>query len=102
MCLKREQSRVRVKIPADLSFNGKSYWKRAKIDSCIAPIVGALQKGGIDMRGSCCGHLRDCGNIELQDGRVILILSQKIQKEFGVAGTLSLRHFVKTGKKNKK
>jgi len=44
-----------------------------KIDHCIAPIVKALQKGGIDMRASCCGHGKRRGRIELQDGRTLII-----------------------------
>jgi hypothetical protein len=66
---------VKVKVPADLSHTGKTFWKQAQIDRCIAPIVKALQEGGIDMRGSCCGHGRQCGEIELQDGRMLLILT---------------------------
>ncbi len=46
----------------------------AKIDGCIAPIVKALQRGGIDMRASCCGHGKGRGSIHLQDGRTLLIL----------------------------
>lgn len=64
---------VKVKIPTDLSHTGESYWKDAKIDSCIADIVRALQSAGIDMRGSCCGHGKRPGEILLQDGRVLLI-----------------------------
>ena len=68
---------VRVRIPADLSCSGRAKWKRVGIDKCIAPIVDALQKGGIDMRGSCCGHgNRDRGRrgeISLQDGRILFI-----------------------------
>jgi len=64
---------VRVKIPADLSHTNKVLWKVAGIDYCIAPIVEALQKAGIDMRGSCCGHGENDGNILLQDGRVLII-----------------------------
>lgn len=40
----------------------------------MAPIVKALQRGKIDMRGSCCGHGRAPGEIELQDGRMLLVL----------------------------
>lgn len=65
---------VRVKIPADLSSTGKVKWKYALIDNCIAPIIEALQKGGIDMRGSCCGHGEYFGEIHLQDGRTLLIV----------------------------
>jgi len=74
MCKPGNFTPVKVKIPADLSSPGKEKWREMGIDSCIAPIVRALQEGGIDMRGSCCGHGRMSGQIELQDGRMILIL----------------------------
>ena len=64
---------VNVKIPADLSCDGIEHWKDAKIDACIAPLVEALQQGGVDMRGSCCGHGKAEGHIHLQDGRVLVI-----------------------------
>jgi len=64
---------VRVKIPADLSHTGKEFWKVAQIDYCIAPIVKALQEGGIDMRGSCCGHGNAPINIMLSDKRILRI-----------------------------
>ncbi len=67
---------VRVKVPADLECCGSGAWKDKPIDSCIAPIVKALQEGGIDMRGSCCGHGDGDGQIELQDGRVLVLLAQ--------------------------
>lgn len=68
---------VRVKIPADLAFTGKSKWKKVKIDACVAPLVAALQHAGIDMRGSCCGHGHSAGEIYLQDGRLLLILDEQ-------------------------
>ena len=74
MCQDRDVTLVKVKIPADLSSTGKDKWRHISIDSCIAPIVDALQKGGIDMRGSCCGHEKTFGEIHLQDDRVIIIL----------------------------
>ncbi len=64
---------VRLKIPADLSYTGKERWKDVGVDSCIAPIIKALQEGGIDMRASCCGHGKAPGRIDLADGRVIWI-----------------------------
>jgi hypothetical protein len=64
---------VRVKIPADLSHTGATYWREMGIDACIAPLVKALQAGGIDMRGSCCGHGKGPGNIHLQDGRQLVV-----------------------------
>lgn len=72
MCVRGTSVVVLVKVPADLSAEGVEKWKRAPIDACVAPIVAALQAAGIDMRGSCCGHGGD-GEIELQDGRVLII-----------------------------
>ena len=71
MC--HETEKVLVKIPNDLSSTGRNKWKLAQIDKCIAPIVKALQEGGIDMRGSCCGHNKVDGTIHLQDGRMLVI-----------------------------
>ncbi len=73
MCKYGNTTKVRVKIPADLSHTGKTLWKTAGIDKCIAPIIKALQKGDIDMRGSCCGHGKMDGDIHLQDGRILII-----------------------------
>ena len=73
MCKGGTNTRVRVRIPEDLSCTGKSYLRTMKIDSCIAPIVKALQDGKVDMRGSCCGHGKGLGDIHLQDGRILLI-----------------------------
>lgn len=65
--------KVNIKIPADLNDSGKSCWKEIRIDKCIAPIVRALQEGGINMRRSCCGHGHEDGYIRLQDGRELII-----------------------------
>ena len=73
MCKWGESTEVNVKIPADLACSGRTYMKKMKIDKCIAPIVKALQEGGVDMRGSCCGHGKRDGEIELQDGRFLKI-----------------------------
>jgi hypothetical protein len=73
MCKWGTWKKVRVKIPSDLSCSGKKHWKDAKIDACIAPIIEAFQKAGIDMRGSCCGHGKTKGHIEFQDGQVLII-----------------------------
>lgn len=73
MCKWGKQVLVRVKIPADLSCSGKAKWKKVGIDSCIAPLVRALQRAGIDMRDACCGHRKRNGRISLQDGRVLII-----------------------------
>ena len=61
----RKTTKVRVKIAASLSHTGKEYWKNTEIDYCIAPIVNMLQKIGVDMLGSCCGHGKQKGVILL-------------------------------------
>jgi hypothetical protein len=76
MC-KNQYKEVEVKIPADLSHKGYAYWRKVKIDKCIADLVRALQNGSIDMRGSCCGHFEGEGDIHLQDGRVLIILDKE-------------------------
>jgi len=77
VCKRGNTTLVKVKIPADLSHTGKIHWKRMPIDKCIAPIVKALQEGGIDMRGSCCGHNERNGYITLQDKRVLIIKKEE-------------------------
>lgn len=71
---------VRVRVAADLSCTGRSKWKRMQIDRCIAPLVQALQQGGVNMLGSCCGHGKREGYIHLDDGRCLLILSKAIKQ----------------------
>ena len=73
MCNYGTSKKVIVKIPANLSHTRQSCWSSEKIDSCIADIVDALQKGGMDMCASCCGHGKGLGDIYLQDGRILLI-----------------------------
>ncbi len=73
MCKWGDTIPVTVAISADLSSTGKSKQRIFAIDSCIAPIVDALQKAGIDMRASCCGHGNGNGEIELEDGRKLII-----------------------------
>jgi len=71
MCKWGTDTLVNVKILADQSCSGEEYWKEMKIDSCIAPLVDALQRAGVDMRGSCCGHGKARGRIDLADGQII-------------------------------
>jgi len=77
MCKWGTDKQVLVKIPTDLSSTGAVEWKYKKIDFCIADIVQALQRAGIDMRGSCCGHGKTYGHIHCQDGRILLLLQGK-------------------------
>lgn len=99
MCEWGNNRKVMVKVPADLSATGKTAWKRKLIDACIADIVEALQRGGIDMRGSCCGHGRSEGNILLQDGRVLLILSLQAGRDYlsrDCSQSPSIEHYLAT------
>ena len=80
MCSYGDTVHVRVRIPAGVSHKGHAYWKYAQIDRCIAPLVEALQMGGIDMLSSCCGHGKDNGYIALSDGRVLVIRTEAEMK----------------------
>ena len=76
MCEHGISKKVMVRIPAYLSHTKQPKWSSEGIDSCISDIVDALQKGGIDMKASCCGHnphRKSFGDILLQDGRILLI-----------------------------
>ena len=73
MCRHGTNTEVNVKVLAHLSSTGQDKWRMFGIDSCIAPIVDALQKGGIDMVASCCGHGKGDGRINLADGRMLII-----------------------------
>lgn len=81
MCKWGTTTDVEVTISADLSHTGKEFVKLAKIDSCIAQIVKALEQGGIRMRASCCGHGKGPGSITLEDGRVLLIYRPEKENE---------------------
>lgn len=43
------------------------------IDSCLVPIVNALNDAGILTTGTCCGHGGGMGNIWLDDERVLAV-----------------------------
>lgn len=74
MCDWGNSTSVRVKVASHLSSTGQDKWREFGIDSCIAGIVKALQEGGIDMLGSCCGHGKVEGRIDLRDGRILKIV----------------------------
>ena len=54
---------------AVLPLNGKSVC----IDWCIHHIVSALNAAGIRTVACCCGHGKQDGRIDLDDGRVLII-----------------------------
>ncbi len=82
MCKWGNTKSVKVKISDDLSFTKSKRWSVKKIDFCIVPIVEALQNADIYMRGSCCGHGKTEGVIDLQDGRILLVLNKKQAKRY--------------------
>ena len=68
---------LRVPIPEYLSYNKEFRWEYKDVDSCIAPIVDALNKAGIYTSGGCCGHGKEDGSILLHDGRILIIKTPK-------------------------
>jgi hypothetical protein len=46
-------------------------------DPCIAPLVSALNAGGLPTTASCCGHGALPGSVLLADGREVLIGSHE-------------------------
>jgi len=44
-------------------------------DPCIAPIVAALNAGGLPTIASCCGHQKRPGRISLMDGRELFVVA---------------------------
>jgi len=74
MCKHGTYTEVEVTIQAHLSHTHKTWKKLCKIDSCIAPIVKALEEGGVMMTASCCGHGKTEGRIDLLDGRRLMIV----------------------------
>ncbi len=73
MCKHGEEVVLSVLVPAWLSYTGEPRWDDKAVDSCIAPIVKALNDAGIYTASCCCGHGVADGNIILQDGRVLII-----------------------------
>lgn len=64
-------------VSARRSHTGTARMKTTGIDSCIAPIVDALNNGGIPTEECCCGHGKEPGYIGLMDDRVLVILESK-------------------------
>jgi hypothetical protein len=62
-------------------------WKLVPIDSCLAPIIDALQKGGIVTSRCCCGHGKTDGFILLEDR--LITITQKTDKKSAKAEYLT-------------
>lgn len=43
-------------------------------DPCLAPLIKALNDGGLPTVASCCGHGHRPGDVMLADGRTLLVL----------------------------
>lgn len=71
MCEVGNETLLQVPIPAEISRTGKFRWAWKGIDTCIAPIVEALNNAGFYTANSCCGHGKEGGTILLHDGRII-------------------------------
>ena len=70
-------------VPAWASHTGKARMKMTKIDSCIVPIIKALNAADIKTVGSCCSHGNSNGSIHLEDGRkLVIIYHNKLPEEF--------------------
>jgi hypothetical protein len=79
MCKWGNDIAMEVVIPAHLSHSGAAYRREIGIDACIAPIVRALNDGGVSTIQSCCGHGKAMGRIDLADGRVLIIANDEAQ-----------------------
>ena len=76
MCKGGTDELVQVTVPAHLSYTGEDRVDVVKVDKCIAPIVRALNEAGVRTNGSCCGHGKEDGYIQLYDGRELVITGE--------------------------
>ena len=80
MCKWGTDTLLRVPIPAELSHTGEFRWDVKPVDSCIAPIVKALNDAGIYTANACCGHGKSDGSITLHDGRELVIRRFEVKR----------------------
>lgn len=60
-----------------ITINGKV----ESIDSCIVPLITALNCAGLQTIASCCGHGNQPVSVILKDDSWLLILDRKMAKE---------------------
>lgn len=77
MCAWGTTTPVTITRPADTTHTHQETIEPVPIDTCIAPLVAALQHAGIITRASCCGHGHTRGSIILDDGRVLIITDRE-------------------------
>ena len=73
MCKWDDTIIVPVPLPARLSYTGRDRVALKAVDRCIAPIVSALNAAGVNTLSSCCGHDGRDGEIDLADGRTLVV-----------------------------
>ncbi len=73
MCKWGTEEMCYVYIDAEHSHTHEARWAFKKIDSCIAPIVRALNAAGILTTSSCCGHGKGDGHVALTNGKVLIV-----------------------------
>jgi len=73
MCQHGDTVILTVPIPACLSHTGRRRIGARAIDRCLAPIVAALNAGGVPTASSCCGYGQAEGCIWLEDGRTLIL-----------------------------
>ena len=95
MCRWGRHRRCLVTMPAHLSHTGKARRRWVGVDSCIADIVRALNKGGVKTANSCCGHGKRRGTITLHDGRELIVSKSNIPAE--TRASRSLQPIVRKG-----
>ncbi len=76
MCAHGDEVVLLVPMPAYLSYTGTFRWDYKGVDTCIAPIVQALNNAGVYTANSCCGHGHGHGTIHLHDGRILHITNE--------------------------
>ena len=58
-------------VEMELPVVGEIRQGTAAIDKCIAPVIRALNDGGVITRGCCCGHGKVMGYIHLANGKYL-------------------------------
>lgn len=61
-------------------FSGR---EKVWVDSCLAPLVQALNDHGVETIGSCCGHGRETGTVVIaqKDGAVVTLSVRAARSE---------------------
>jgi len=89
MC--KKGNHVEMKVRVDIN-GGVIIFRQQPIDSCIAPLVKALNDAGIYTASCCCGHGEELGHIWLHDARVLVIMPSPATK----GAVSAMVHFLDT------